>query len=161
MNKLSIDYNGSKTVTTLNGISYFEGKLKKKYWKDVWILKDKNNDKITRYELKSKLFKRSFRIFLLHQNETIILNYKNKNPHISFTYENSQYLIIWHINYKFPMFKNEDQIASMRITSDDYMWKRFSIITADFINVDFLLQTLYAVILVSQEKKRFRVFRNF
>ncbi len=154
INNLSIEYNGFKINTALNGNPYFSGKLKKKWWKDIWMLIDSNNNKISQYEIKGQYFKQSFDIFLHQQFEILKLRYENKRPHLSFIHANNHYLIVWHLtekySIKYSISKNDIQIASLTEISRNWFWTRFTLLADDRIDLDFFLQVVFLVILISE-----------
>ena len=154
INNISIEYSGSKINTSLNGTAYFNGKLKKKWWKDIWMLIDSNNNKVSQYEIKGKYFKQSFDIILNQQSEILKLRYENKRPHLSFTHANNNFLIVWHLTntyaIKYSIFENDIQIASLTKISKNWFWAHFTLLADDRTDLILLLQVVYLVILISE-----------
>lgn len=52
---ISVEYSGSKINAFINNEPYFQGTLKKKFWKDTWVLFDNSKKELANYVMDSKL----------------------------------------------------------------------------------------------------------
>ena len=140
------------TEETLN-----EFKLTRKFWSNIWSLKQKDNEQIASFKIKTKIPFLNLDYIMtiqLHQTKAtkMIINYKEKTPHILFTFDNSNYLFVFHTDNSVSLFKNEIQFASLikrNLTIGGS--QEFLVRVDDNVNVRFLIIILCIIIITMYE----------
>lgn len=149
----SIEYTGSTIETVLNKHIYYSGKLKKKFWKDIWIVKEEKSDETDFFfQMKSNCFSRDF-LMLIKPGEGVI-SYKNRRPHATFYKGLLKYLIVFHNKDKLSFFDEDIQFASMKKVYSDFNVIQYNLIIDDDKNLNLILQIAYAVIIIKEEIKK-------
>jgi hypothetical protein len=146
---ISVEYSGSKITVSVNKEPYFLGVIKKKFWKDIWMLLDESKNEVASYTMDSKYFVYDFKMKVSIKNDspssTLILNYKNKKPHFLFEHSGSDYLIVFHSGNKISFFKDKQQFALMKKKSvSGWSGSEFLIRANDDINM-----TLFIILICS------------
>lgn len=148
---ISVEYSGSKINAFINNEPYFQGTLKKKIWKDTWVLFDNSKKELASYVMNSKFFVYDFNMTVSITSDTtqvLTLNYKNKKPHFSFEHSASNYLIVFHSGNRVSFFKDKRQFALMKKKSIS-VWsgQEFAIRMDDDANIALFIIVVCAVII--------------
>jgi hypothetical protein len=150
---ISAKYSGSKLTVSINNVAFFQGTIKKKFWKKVWTLFDSSKKEVATYVIMSKYFVYDFKMKISinshESNQNIHLNYKNKMPHFFFDYRSCNYLIVFHSGNKVSFFKENQQFASMKKKSiSGWSGQGFVIIADDDIDTALFIILLSSVLIV-------------
>ncbi len=120
--KLAITYNGYnlKIGEDQHSIPIFNGKLKKEFWRNIWRLDTIENCECIIFKIKTKIpfFNLNFKMLVqfFHEDiKNVVVEYKEKMPHMLFTMNNKNYLIIFHRNNMVSYFLNDNQFATFEV----------------------------------------------
>jgi vesicle coat complex subunit len=86
-------------------------------------------------------------------SNSIILNYKNNNPHFSFEYSSNDYLIVFHSGNRTSFFKNNKQFALMKRKSiSGWSGSEFQIRADDDIYIVLLIILICSVLITKHNE---------
>lgn len=149
---ISVQYSGSKITVSINKEPYFRGVIKKKFWKDVWVLFDDSKNEVASYTMDSRYFLYDFKMEVRIKGDSphseLTLIYKNKKPHFSFDYSGNNYLVVLHSNNKISFFKGNRQFAYMEKKKlSGWSGQEFSVKANGDTNIAFFIVLLGAVLI--------------